>query len=102
MIERWYDEKSLYYKMDEYCWPIEQFRFCEKVVSGEYNYLYDVEYNDSKVLLQIYQRCSTFLKNCESRKSIKEKTIDNFQNYQLNGFTKEIQTKLFNWASSII
>jgi len=50
--------------MDTYCWDIEQFRFNEKCVQGNYGYINDTVVSDADRLGNLYASVVMFLKCC--------------------------------------
>lgn len=60
--EAWYEEMSQKYKMDSYTWDVEQFRFQEKQVTGNYDFMINIDGGDTETLSMAYTACLSFLK----------------------------------------
>ena len=45
--EAWFDQKTAEWKMDEFVWDDDQFKFNEKEVKGNYDYLVGGQNNNS-------------------------------------------------------
>ena len=63
--EAWYGEMCAKWNMNDYQWDIEEFRYNEKQVSGDYSYLNEIDLNDTEKLSLAYKACSRFLSSCQ-------------------------------------
>ena len=87
--------------MDEYVWHIDQFRFNETQVTGQYDYITKVGPQETIKLVKLYNSCITFLKECESPQYVELKTLQNLKTFGIEGFTEDTWVKLYKWAIAI-
>ena len=99
--EAWYEEKCAQYRMDEYSWDIEQFRFNEKQVQGNYGYICETNVNDTDRLTQLYQQVVMFLKCCQQPRHVEGRTLLNLKTFGEGSLHQNTRVKLVNWAFAI-
>ena len=75
--EAWYEAMCTKWKMNEYVWDIEQFRFNEKEVSGNYPYITEIDQGDTEKISGLYNACLMFLKSCQIPRHVEGRTLLN-------------------------
>ena len=91
--------------MDEFVWDDDQFKFNEKEVKGNYDYLVGGQNNNSgssqDQIKLVYEACVNFLKNGTVPKHINEHTLKSLSVFGLQGFREQDRVKLVRWATAI-
>ena len=56
--------------MNEYSWSVDQFKFNEKLVAGNYEYISETDANDTARLESLYSAVVMFLKCCQQPRHV--------------------------------
>ena len=80
--------------MNEYSWSVDQFKYNEKLVAGNYEHISETDANDTARLESLYSAVVMFLKCCQQPRHVEGRTLLNIQTFGVGAVTERTRRVL--------